>query len=297
MRGCSFLIVGLARNCANSLRINVPAFEKAFADAQNIAWFIVESDSEDRTIEVLCDLEKERSNFSHVSLGSLRHRYPKRTERLAFCRNQYLDFIANDSSCRDVHYIVVADLDNVDIKITATGIQSCWERGDWDVCCANQEGPYYDIWALRHPLWSPNDCWEQVGQLRTLGLSLFRSTFVSVYSRMVRIPLSAELIEVDSAFGGLAIYKRAVLESVRYRGISSANKEVCEHVPLHQQIKARGGTIVINPSLVNADVVEHARNATPLGLLRFWMYCQMLSILEKFGLTSIAKRIKAALRG
>ena len=297
MKDSSFLIVGLARNCANSLRFNVSIFEKAFRDARNIAWFIVESDSEDRTVEVLYDLEKERSDFSYVSLGNLRYRYPKRTERIAFCRNKYLDFIANDSFCAKFDYIVVSDLDNVNLKVTASGIQSCWKRGDWDVCCANQEGPYYDIWALRHPLWSPNDCWEQAGQFQALGLSRFKSIFISVYARMISIPANSDWIEVDSAFGGLAIYRKSALRFVSYSGLGQDGEEICEHVALHGMIRSDGGRILINPALINAGVVEHARNATRVGLLRFWFRCQVGSLSYRLRLTSMLRRIKNAFSG
>lgn len=288
----SFLIVGLVRNCAQSVRSEVLRLEQAFAGAHNISWLFIESDSEDRTVEVLRELEKERSNFSYISLGSLRHKYPKRTERIAFCRNQYLDFIANDPSCGEVDYVVVADLDNVNTRITAAGVKSCWKRGDWDVCCANQDGPYYDIWALRHPLWSPNDCWEQAKQLQALGLSRFKSIFVSVYARMVYIPTNSDWIEVDSAFGGLAIYRKSVLGSVSYNGLGQSGEEICEHVSLHKMIRSGSGKIFINPALINAGVDEHARNATTLGLLRFWLRCQVISLSDRLRLTSALRRIK-----
>ena len=292
MKASSFLIVGLARNCAKSLRINVVALERAFEDAQDISWFIVESDSEDKTIEVLHELEKERSNFQYISLGNLRHKYLKRTERIAFCRNKYLDFVATNPSCKKFDYIVVSDLDNFDSRLTTAGVQSCWQRGDWDVCCANQKGPYYDIWALRHPLWCPTNCWEQASQLEALGLSPFKSVFVSVYGKMVHIPINSDWIEVESAFGGLAVYKKSVLDSVSYNGLGKNGEEVCEHVSLHRMIRSEGGKIFINPALINAGVVSHSRNATSFGLLRFWIRCQIMSLLDRLRFTHLVKRLK-----
>ena len=41
---------------------------------------------------------------------------------------------------------------------------------------------------------------------------------IAIYSKMVRIPRDREWIEVDSAFGGLAIYRKAVLTGASYRG-------------------------------------------------------------------------------
>jgi hypothetical protein len=182
------------------------------------------------------------------------------------------------SDYQDVDLVVVADFDGVNTRICAQSVHSCWMGADWDVCAANQLGPYYDVWALRHPLWSPNDCWQQASFLRARGVSSFRAQRVAVYGRMIRLPSSAGWIEVDSAFGGLALYRRPCLEAVRYVGLDSAGEQVCEHVALHQQIRAAGGRIVINPALINADLVEHAVPATHFGTVKLWLGCRLRGI-------------------
>ncbi|MBF9020232.1 hypothetical protein HKCCA1058_05915 [Rhodobacterales bacterium HKCCA1058] len=288
----SFVIVGVVRNCAKTLPSDLFALENALEMFGTFSWFIVESDSDDETVKVLDDLERNRSNFKYVSLGDLRSKFSRRTERLALCRNQYLDFISTDPSCEDIDYVVIADLDNVNTELTSAGIGSCWKRSDWDVCCANQRGPYYDIWALRHPLWSPNDCWKQAKQLQKLGFSRFKSVFASVYVRMAKLPRNSEWVEVDSAFGGFAIYKRSALEGVKYEGLDENNEEVCEHVYLHQMIKSNGGKIFINPSLINGKIIDHARNTTKFGLIRFWVRCLVSELADQLKVSSIVRRIR-----
>ena len=51
------------------------------------------------------------------------------------------------------------------------------------------------------------------------------------------IPTNSDWIEVDSAFGGLAIYKKKCFDIGHYVGTYSNGKEVCEHVSFNLQLK------------------------------------------------------------
>ena len=102
---------------------------------------------------------------------------------------------------------VVADFDGVLNEINESNIKSSFKNLDWDVCTANCSDYYYDIYALRHPYWSPNDCMIAAKENERLGLKKSQSIFYSVYSRMISLKKHLSFIEVDSAFGGLAIYK------------------------------------------------------------------------------------------
>jgi hypothetical protein len=224
-------------------------------------WFIVESDSVDDTKARLEQLQGAVPGFRFTSLGQLQPAIPGRSDRIAHCRNRYLQEIAAETDYRDVDYVVVADLDNVNELISTEAFESCFERDDWDVCTANQRGPYYDIYALRHPVWSPGDCLAQLRLLMRGGLSEWKALFAAVYSKMIRIGEDTDWIPVTSAFGGLAVYRRQVLGSARYNGRDAAGGEICEHVPFHESLGAR---IFINPQLINAGYTEHSK---PLLLL------------------------------
>lgn len=290
LENSSILIVGLARNCADKLFISIARLSLAFRSAKTIAFLIIESDSSDSTIDVLSQISSSYSSFEYVTLGSLLERFPMRTERIAFCRNHYLKLIEESSKYHDVDYVAVADLDGVNYELAPKSVASCWTRSNWDVCTANQYGPYYDIYALRHPLWSPHDCAEQANMLKSLGVKRFTYNYVSILSKMICIPTYHDWIKVDSAFGGLAIYRKSILENVRYNGLNEIGLEVCEHVSLHTQICNNGGRIYINPALVNAHVVDHARSATFLGLFTYWCKCQ---VAEFFHFVSRIFKLKA----
>jgi glycosyltransferase involved in cell wall biosynthesis len=262
----SILIAGIARDCAKTIRADVERLASAFDAAREIRWLIVESDSADDTPAILAAMQDTIPNFRAISLGRLRGDIPVRTERIAHCRNRYLDELQGDRYS-DVDYVVVSDLDGMNRLLTRRGVRSSFARSDWDVCCANQRGPYYDILALRHPTWSPGDCLEQLRELRAQGVPEETALRIAIYSKMVRIPRDREWIEVDSAFGGLAIYRKPVLTGASYRGTDAAGASVCEHVALHAAIRARHGRIFINPALINSGYNRHSFDALPGSVL------------------------------
>jgi len=269
--GFRFLVVGLVRNCEKTLSADLDRFRQALTRAAGLAFLLIESDSDDDTISILRKTSQDHPNFAYISLGDQRYRYPLRTERISICRNRYLEEIRLNPKYRNYDYVIVADFDGVNTKLTEQSIMSCFKRGNWDACCANQTGPYYDIWALRHKDWSPNDCWSQQKFLESHGMGRFRAVLAAVYSRMLVISRDSEWIEVDSAFGGCSIYEREVLMHVSYSGLTHSGSQVCEHVEFNRQIRENGGRVFINPEFINASFVEHSRNSYGFGLVVFWL--------------------------
>ncbi|HEY1803077.1 MAG TPA: hypothetical protein VGG45_01225 [Terracidiphilus sp.] len=96
---------------------------------------------------------------------------------------------------------------------------------------------------------------------------------------MIVVNTTDDWIEVDSAFGGLAVYRRDALSGVKYVGLGEARHEVCEHVSLHRQIKSAGRRIFINPQLVNAGVTEHARKHLLVPRIRRYVVGRATQIL------------------
>lgn len=254
------LIVGLARNCENVIEREVLRISSAFSEAKDINFLVIESDSDDGT---LVGIEKLSVNdwFEFITLGKLRNQYPKRTERIAICRNRYLEEIKTNPKYGDIDFVVVADLDGVNSELTKAAIKSCWTlTEDWDACFANQSKAYYDIWALRHKTWCPNDCWQTYRFLFDNGVSKFAALQAAVYSRMISISHDKTPIEVDSAFGGLGIYKKSAILSSSYIGLDDNEEEFCEHVYLHTIMRGKGLNLYIVPSLINCGWNEHSKN-------------------------------------
>jgi hypothetical protein len=254
----NFLVAGLVRNCAAQLANDVKRLRSALSQSNNLQWLLIESDSSDNSRSVLEDLTNEIAGFRFISLGNLENDIPRRTERMAYCRNTYLNELSDNPTYRNITHVIVSDFDGLNTHLTKDAVWSCWERTDWDVCTANQRGPYYDIWALRHKDWCPNDCWAQYAFLKQYNRNTKKTLYASVYSKMIEIPTDGDWIEVDSAFGGLAIYKRDAIEMARYIGLNENGEDLCEHVLFHRTLKQRGCRIFINPKMINAEYTEHS---------------------------------------
>ncbi|MBU3583490.1 glycosyltransferase family 2 protein [Polynucleobacter sp. 15G-AUS-farblos] len=245
------LIAGPARNNADTLVAEVGTLLSSVASFKKSYCLVVESDSTDSTLDYLERLQKAIPSFDYISLGHLAKKMPRRTERLAFARNRILDELRNNPKYAAVDYVVMADLDGINRSITREKFEACWELSNpWDVVTAIQSERYYDIWALRHPDWNPIDCFTQRSRLESV-IGKEAANNLAVKAKQVVLP-SAGMIEVDSAFGGLGIYKRDALLAGRYIGLDDSGNEACEHISLHADLRNEGYRIFINCALVNS---------------------------------------------
>ena len=262
------LVVGTVRNASKYVTADVSRIIKALDPIIPVVAFIVESDSNDDTVEKLTTLSATDSRVQFVSLGDLEPLFPERLERLKHCRNVYLEQIRNNPIYRDCDLVVVADLDGINTAITDDVFRLALEtKVKWDVLAANQSGPYYDILALRHPFWSPNSFIQEMEWLNPF-LGKKAAWRHSLGDRMIRISPSLPPIEVDSAFGGLCIYRRWVLEKFDYSNDSPSAEAETDHVILNRKAKTDGALIYIHPGLVNSKWTTHSLDALPI--IRFF---------------------------
>jgi glycosyltransferase involved in cell wall biosynthesis len=273
------LIAGPARNNADTLATEVSTLLSSVAGFKKSYCLVVESDSTDTTLDYLERLQKALPSFDYISLGHLAKKMPKRTERLAFARNRILEEIRNNPKYAAVDYVVMADLDGINRSITREKIEACWQlTPPWDVITAIQSERYYDIWALRHPDWNPIDCFTQRSRLEPV-IGKEAANNLAVKAKQVVLP-STGMIEVDSAFGGLGIYKRDALLAGRYIGLDDAGNEACEHISFHTDLRKAGYRIFINCALVNS--AHHIDPPPPLPKGRTMAG---IKFLQKLGLT------------
>ena len=246
----NFLIVGTIRNCQKKIFETVKCIDKGLDIANKIAYFFVESDSEDQTLISLQKLSSHKKNFKFESFGQLSINHPLRTERLAICRNRCLEFL-NEKKNDWVEYLIVVDTDGVCSELNKNIIKDIISKDYWSVMAANVRNKYYDIYALRHKSWCPNDFTLLIKRDLQLGISYEESYAKNVLPKMININPSSELIEVDSAFGGLAIYRKSSIPRyAKYIGLDENGDEGCEHISFHNSIKNNQGKIFINPKLI-----------------------------------------------
>lgn len=248
------LVVGVIRNGESVIGHEISILNKALMDAASVSFYIVESDSNDNTRQALQDLATKIPSFDFKSLGNLSVSIPNRVDRIAHCRNEYLKYVVSRKHQFD--FILVADLDGVNSLLDAKAIKSCWLRDEWEVCTANQFGPYYDIFALRATGWSEGDCWSEVRDLIMSGNHPLKAWRKAIRDKQIVIPQDSDWIEVDSSFGGLAIYSTESFIHGNYSALNDASSG-CEHVIFNNFLKQKGFRIFINPRLVNFSYNIH----------------------------------------
>jgi len=263
----SIVIVGIVKDAGVGLIKDVLNLESAFSDFITVNWFLVESNSSDNTVEILSQLKNQIHNFDFVSLGSVGKPGESRTIGMASARNRYLEEIRIQNKYSNTKFVAVADFNNSNKDLTVEAVRSCFLTEDWDGCSANQNGPYYDIWALRHELWQPNDCWRQLEFFRNYVKFPEKALFMSVNSKMIVIPPTSKWTEVESAFGGLGIYRREIILSANYKGADDFGLPICEHVPFHQELRRQGRRLFINPRLINIGKNDHSARKSLLRVI------------------------------
>lgn len=254
------VVVGVARNVARPLPTvleNLARLANLYAETRFV--FAV-SDSTDATFQLIEQWLARDRRGRVLDLGDLEPALPVRAARIAAARNACLDEIRRSPAAAYDH-LIVADLDNVlecrlepDAFAHAAGwLDTSAERAG---VFANSAPRYYDLWALRHDAWCPDDVWHAIWG-RNAAEPFEAAKIREVFDRQLRIPPQCPPIAVRSAFGGLGLYKMAAALAGTYSGIDPQGRPVSEHVAFNQAIVRASGQLHIFPSLMVRAPPEH----------------------------------------
>lgn len=265
------IIVGTVSNVSKTLEQDLYRALKSFSrfSIENI--ILVESDSGDRTLEILNRIAREESRLLFFSFGDLKSKINDRIERIRYCRNIYIDYLHKIYQKQKIDFVIVIDLDGINNGLNAKSVNSCFICDDWDVVLPNQVGGYYDLLALRCKGWQTEDFFTELEAFRKSNpykmtnknhfLSYFKayihfdkSRKEFIYSKMKKIKKNSHWIRVESGFGGVAIYKADLFEKFNYGKVNFSNRghSESEHVTLNMAISKSGAQIYINPRFINS---------------------------------------------
>lgn len=271
----NILLVGVVSNVGRTIEKELKIVLKALSSFENVHIFLVESDSNDSTVQVLKMIQNSNPNFSFISKGELSKTFPNRIVRIAFCRNIYVEFVRNNYEKHLWSHVAVADLDGMNLNLRKKAVDSCFKiNGEWDGLMANQRYGYYDIYALRAKNWVEYDCFLELDKVKksTTSPKLTKYSLLNfiilfkyydnfrkevIYSKMKKIYKNQVLIKVDSAFGGFAIYKTYVFFNSNYTLSDSFSSE---HVSFHKSKSNLQKLFYINPKLINNRLNEYTLN-------------------------------------
>jgi hypothetical protein len=265
------LVTGTIRNVGDSLKKEFIHLNRELTKIANVTYFLVESDSNDQTRDVLEEIVNSHRRFEYISLGKLDLEIPNRISRIRYCRNKYVEYIRNAKHEQSFDYVFVADLDGMNGKISGKSIRnSIHKMEEWDALFSNQLFGYYDLLALRSPGWVEQDlistttqAQEETGNNHILFIRYLINQIrrqKNIYSKMRIIPFWNQVIKVDSAFGGFAIYKTEIFLKFDYSVETLVDSEECEHVTFHRKCVDAGYNLGINPRMINNWFNEYNLN-------------------------------------
>lgn len=245
-------IVGLARNVDNSIENAIQKLVILGESAQDYRLVIFENDSTDHTKSKIDQCKNNNSKIVSIYAQYNRPQFgqtqdTERTKALAEYRNILKQYVQQNLSNYD--FVIVTDMDFVDFSLNG-----CYNSFGWfshhhknidavagnsfqykNVNTAKQNSLWnYDSWAFRYTWWNQLSLIDSI----TFDPMLWFGLFI--------MPVGSNIIPVNSAFGGMTIYKTEYFCEGIYEGYD------CEHVCFHYNIKQKFPSfqLVVNPSQI-----------------------------------------------
>ncbi len=260
IRTSSIVICSIVRDAESGLKKNIPIVEALCERFGDYRVVIFENDSKDATKQLLAqwqqrdnehvfafmrDAGENRAIPTEKSSGSVNPFFSrKRIGRMAALRNQYMQYL--DKVGWDVDYLLVVDLDVACLSLD--GILSSFEVGVpmWDAVTAygystspSLKRRYHDTYAL-----------VEYGKSNEPQTEMSIRNLASHFASLLK---KGKWIRVDSAFGGLSIYRFEAVRGLRYYVMENGDKRVevrCEHQSIYRQMAERGAcNVYVNPKM------------------------------------------------
>ena len=236
-------IVSICRNAMPHLRNTLALVDELAGLWRDCSLYVYENDSTDETAKVLDDFAiRQWVTIEHDTLGGedARGFEPERTVRLAKCRTRCQEWVRR--SAADANYVMVLDTDphggfSVHGVLNSLGwfcemLGESFHRREPGAMASyslflREESPgrfgaaQYDAWAARLNHWEDD-------------------RHMTWFHTLVP-PVGSEPIPMNSAFGGLCLYRREAYLAGVYEGGD------CEHVLHHKAMQKAGYQLFLNP--------------------------------------------------
>ena len=203
---------GPVKNCDDNLENNLNFLINLKNDSRIdlIDIFILEGDSIDDS-KVILEKYKKYSEINLVTENNLEVKLPNRVERIAYCRNLLLKEIKDKKTSYD--FYIPLDLDvELFSQISTDDFLKILARvkkdDDIDALFPFSVPFYYDLAALRSVGWMEEDIWIRFNKMaKKLKIGKIFLRIFLIFNKQIKQPRSRKLIQVESAFGGIGLYK------------------------------------------------------------------------------------------
>ncbi len=254
-------IVGVVRNGGQGLIDTLARVAMLKASIESCRVVIVTNDNTDGTDEALDLFASEQTNVDIICQDGMLNSFHDRVERISQARNMAMRALFQSASVYPL--TLVLDLDGPNVALDPLDVIRAAQRQapQWDAVFCNTDPAYYDLYALRCRGWIEEDIWQHIWSQRKplFFRKKWRRRLMSehVFARQYRIERGTSLIPVESAFGGLGLYRTRCFEGIQYCARDAAGQLTCEHVTLHAQMRLNGALLFIDPDLRALAPAEH----------------------------------------
>lgn len=255
----SIIVCSIVRNAEKGLRRNIPVVKELCRRFGDYRVVVYENDSTDGTKAVLrewmaedgehvCALLNDADGTKTIPSASAVTVNPffsrKRIAKMADLRNRYMEYVDEQGWTAD--YLMVVDLDVAQLSLD--GILSSFGEDvpEWDAVTAygystspSLQRRYHDTYALVKQ--GERDVAQTEKSIHDNALG-----FAALLD-------GEKWVRVDSAFGGLAIYRFECVQELRYQVLPNDDERVevrCEHQSIYAQMRGRGfDCVYVNPQM------------------------------------------------
>jgi len=233
------IVTGIARDNALDLPVVIKHIENLGNYFQDYRVVIFENDSKDGTKAIFEHWQVNNPKVKIISQDFYNEKRPS-YKFMADVRNKYIEAINADPAYKDFDMVMIMDMD-ASYGFDVRGIQDSFAKiKQWEAVCSNgistSDGKMFDMYAFRNQEFpnGPSD-----GYIKYWVLDVAKGQ--KIYD------INADLVKVDSCFGGMAFYKKEYIKDCSYDSIN----EDCEHIVFHQCIKNQNnGRMFMNPAQV-----------------------------------------------
>ncbi len=232
----------LARDCEHNLHRNISYIDNYRNQFLHSIVIVIENDSIDGTKKILEGWSQKSEGFILKSQDHPEWSTMHRVQRIALCRNKYMDILREQNESYDFVIMIDMDVELCDVDFmevihnAPSDFSALFANGRYYLYVLKHRVPmfYYDLYAYV-PYNSPKVEFKG-GELGDNGDAL---------ERLLR---KQEYVQCDSAFGGLAIYRFEVIQNLTYITVPNhrSNKYtlLCEHVPFNAECRKRGALYI-----------------------------------------------------
>lgn len=254
----TILFCGICRNVGHILETNILRLLRTANVFKDYHTFVYENDSNDNTTDILNKYKSDKFNFISTTRKDKDYAegltngedpwHMNRCKVLADCRNNYLEYA---KGFIDFDYLCVLDLDLLGGWSYDGFYHGIFTLNNVDNPCVSAYGvltEYTNKLSLEEV--SPEDylMYDSFAFRPLNGINQNFNAFVLQNFNFIKFQRGDDPVEVDSNFGGLAIYKMSEIGDKKYS--STCFEEACvnpDHVEFHRQFDKK---IILDPSMI-----------------------------------------------